>query len=113
MESGREEDCRKTINHITEQFKTTPDGMRLQNLINENKAVGRESRKGSLFMNPHLLIKRKHSFGGQTKQSSIRPQLEKDPWGRKALLKKIYIPSFCLINTSKNRKNLYQIINQK
>ena len=42
VEPGREEHFAETIHHITEQFKTTPDGMNLQNLIDENKAAGIE-----------------------------------------------------------------------
>jgi len=38
IEAGREEECVKTINHISEQFKNTTNGKDLMNLIDENKA---------------------------------------------------------------------------
>eukprot|EP00090_Calanus_glacialis_P000149 TRINITY_DN10091_c0_g1_i1.p1 TRINITY_DN10091_c0_g1~~TRINITY_DN10091_c0_g1_i1.p1 ORF type:complete len:664 (-),score=109.27 TRINITY_DN10091_c0_g1_i1:412-2403(-) len=59
IETGREEECVKNINQISEQFKTTSEGMNLQNLIDENKAIEIE------FNSKNTRSQYKSSFCGQ------------------------------------------------
>jgi len=59
VEAGREDECVKDITYISEQFKTTADGMNLQNLIDENKANGIE------FNTKNKASQYKSSFCGQ------------------------------------------------